>query len=445
MRTLLHKFFRGKTRWNFRKADLTEKTEELRNPARGWYVIYSFAVEERPDLRALSWCVTSKDTIALVLMDIGAYRERALDNKALENMRNILRFFAENQFDVILRIVYDRQGKAPEREPFFFEQVRVHLRQLVPIVKEFEQTIFVFQGMLIGNWGEMHTSRFLAPAKLKEMWSFLQKEAGDKVYFAVRKPAQWRLLHPDSCGRRQSVYDRMGLFDDAIFGSENHLGTFGTANREAAGWEGAWRRTDELDFEEQLCRCVPNGGEAICGEQYLQEGTAQGTVDTLRRMHVTYLNRAYDEKILSLWKQWSWEEAGVWQNVSVYDYIGGHLGYRFWVKDVAVALGEAAEKKAVIGITIENVGFGNLYHESEVFLEWVDTAGVQHLQKLECDIRTWNSGSTQTIFGEVELTECRLYLSARRKQDGRRIYFANHTDGNGRVLLGQIKDVRIRG
>ena len=64
------------------------------------------------------------------------------------------------------------------------------------IVKEFVNHIFVFQGMLIGNWGEMHTSRFLAPTKLKELWKILQEELKQEVFYAVRKPSQWRLLHP---------------------------------------------------------------------------------------------------------------------------------------------------------------------------------------------------------------------------------------------------------
>lgn len=438
MKTRLHKLFFGKTKWNFQKAELTEATEDLMNPARGWYQIYPFQAEEKPDLRSLSWCSANKDTLALVIIDIGAYRDGAIEEKALKNIRDILNFFSENQYDIILRIVYDHQGNALEREPFFFEQVREHLKQLTPLVKEFEKTIFVFQGMLIGNWGEMHTSRFLAPAKLKEMWNFLKQEAGEEIYFAVRKPVQWRILHPEGCGKIQLPYDNMGLFDDAIFGSENHLGTFGVEAKESAGWEGLWKREDELNFEEQLCLHVPNGGEAICGERYPLEGRAKDTVDTLKKMHITYLNRTYDEKILKLWKEWNWEEAGVWQNCKVYDYIGRHLGYRFWIKNVTIAPTEETGKLLLVSISVENVGFGNLYQEAELLLEWVDTVGEQYSQKIDYDMRALDSGMTQEISSEIEPTACRLYLSAKRKQDGRRIYFANKTGHGGRVPLGQI-------
>ncbi len=440
MRTLLHKLLRNKTKWCFQKADLTETTEELKNPARGWYEIYSFQVEEKPDFQSLAWCVNSGDTIALVLLDIGAYREKNLDNKALDNIRDIFRFFGDNGFDIVLRVVYDRQGKALEKEPFFFEQVKTHLQQMMAVVKAFEPKIFVFQGMLIGSWGEMHTSRFLASTKLKELWHIMKEEAGDMVYFAVRKPAQWRLLHPESCGRIQPEFDQMGLFDDAVFGSETHLGTFGEKTRETAGWDNPWSREDELKFEEILCKRVPNGGEAICGELYPETGTVTGTVATLREMHITYLNRAYDENILRLWKQWNWEENDVWQNNSVYDYIGKHLGYRFVVRDVEVTPVKEYSKNVVVTIRVENVGFANFYQEAEVLLEWKDVNGRLRAKNVESDIRAWESGTIQTISCEIERVNCKLYLSAKRKTDGRRICFANKTGRGGWVLLGRIMD-----
>ena len=121
MRTLFHKLVKGKEKWSFQRADLTEGTQELKNPSRGWYQIYAFEAEKEPDFSSISWCGTDEDTLALVIIDIGAYREKVLDEKAMKNSREILRFFTGNGYDLILRIVYDHQGNALEREPFFFE------------------------------------------------------------------------------------------------------------------------------------------------------------------------------------------------------------------------------------------------------------------------------------------------------------------------------------
>ncbi len=445
MSNLLHKFMGKDKRWNFQKGDLSEKTEMVQNPARGWYQIYTFLAQDKPVLEHIVSREDAEDTLALVIINIGAYRdsEAGIDQGALDNIRLILSTFTKKQYDVVLRITYDHEGKALEREPFFFTKVQEHLRQLTPIVKEFAENIFVFQGMLVGNWGEMHTSRFLDSEKLKVLWDILREDVGENVFYAVRKPAQWRMLHTDNCGKKQFVYDTMGLFDDAIFGSESHLGTFGTDAPDNTSWENLWAREDELQFEQQLCAHVPNGGEAILGEQYVAGMDCVSTVDVLQKMHITYLNKYYDERILKLWKAWKWNEAGAWQGKSLYDYIGSHLGYRFWVKDVNVALTSRKERLFRVNITIENVGFANLYEEAELFFEWGCGMNERYLKKLDCDMREWNSGTVQTISFKVPASDCEFYLFARRKKDGRKIYFANKTTNTYRVHLGSITDVHL--
>lgn len=442
MKNPLHKLLGKNKRWNFQKGDLTELARDLNNPARGWYRIYTYLADQNPDFSHVVWGENCPDTLALIIINIGAYKEREIDQAAMDNIRAILGFFAQKQYDIVLRITYDHEGKALEREPFFFTKVQEHLRQLTPLIKEFSDTIFVFQGMLVGNWGEMHTSRFLDQAKLKDLWGILQ-EAGDEVFYAVRRPAQWRILHPDSCGKAQLSYDKMGLFDDAILGSESHLGTFGTKGKECASWEDLWARQDELEFEDKLCVRVPNGGEAICGEAYAQKEEMGNTVSVLKKMHITYLNKYYDENILNLWKEWKWTEAGVWQGKSLYEYIGSHLGYRFWIKDTSVTLTSKRERMFQVSITLENVGFANLYEEAELFLEWCYGNGERYLKKLDSDLRDINSGAEKVVFFKVPASECELYLFARRKRDGRQICFANQTVGNGRVLLGNICDVKL--
>ncbi len=432
MRTLFHKFFAEKEKWIFDKADLTESKKPLENPNRGWYQIYTFFADKTPDFQPMLWCDLEGDTSAMVIINIGAYKEMQLDEKALENMRVILRFFARKQYGIILRITYDHEGKALEREPFFFSTVKEHLVQLIPVINEFADHVFVYQGMLIGNWGEMHTSRFLHPLKLKELWSVLKTGLDKRIFTAVRRPSCWRMLHPDN------EKDQMGLFDDAIFGSENHLGTFGNAARDSVSWDSLWCKEDEFSFEEELCQLVPNGGEAICGEQYLSGENPRSTVDTLRKMHITYLNKEYDKKLLGIWKEWKWEDSGVWSDGSLYDYIESHLGYRFIVKDVVISAYEHKTNEVKLEISIENVGFANFYEEAEVVLEWVDDAGNSQSQILCCDVRTWHVETVQRLFQWIPAGKHTLYLYAKRKKDAKIIWFANEAEPNGRVCLGKI-------
>ena len=441
MRIALHKLFTKGKKWSFQKAEFEENTIELQNPARGWFKIFPFMVEEEPDFTKLSWCDEDTNALALVIINIGEYRDETMPETALQNIRIILDFFAEKNYDVILRVTYDHLGYALEREPFFFSQVKEHLSQLVPILRDYKDTIFVYQGMLIGNWGEMHTSKFVSAPKLKELWQILQGGVGDYLFFAVRKPSFWRLLHPQSCDSPELICDKMGLFDDAIFGSSTHLGTFGSTPRENSGWEALWSRTSELNFENELCLKVPNGGEALAGECFLKESCIPQILDTLGKMHVTYLNEAYDKVILDSWKRWNCAQGSIWQNKSLYEYIGAHLGYRFVVRDVSFTISEEHRNKMNLIISIENVGFANFYQEAEVYLHWIDVDNKMYHKILNTDIRDWNSGTNTCVETDINVGDFFVYLSAVRKKDNSIIYFANPCDRSGRVYLGQICEI----
>lgn len=436
MNNLLQKLFEPK--WSFEKAVFAETTKTLPNPARGWYHIYPFLVEEEPDLETVFWGLKPEETLALVIINIGAYREKPLDEQAMNHIRSILGFFKEHSYDMILRIAYDHEGNALEREPFFFKLVVEHLEQLLPVLMEFSEHIFVFQGLLIGNWGEMHTSRFLAPEKIKALWNVLQKASLPETYLAVRRPSVWRMLHPEQCKAEEMEPDiTTGLFDDAIFGSENHLGTFGTQERKLCGWEEPWSRNDELEFEHKVCQKVPNGGEVLYGEAYGEQFSPQQTVDVLEKMHITYLNQAYDERMLELWKQRKWETAGVWKNHSLYEYIETHLGYRFLVTEVFVSRNKK-NGTAILEIEVENTGFAALYQEAELILNIEKADGTREKIDIGFDLRALTGGTRQRIRVDVLPEEGRFYLEAKRKKDGRTLFFANEAEKTGNVFLGRI-------
>lgn len=429
MKKLLNKLFSANLKWKFYPAEIKDSADVLQNPARGWYTIFPFFLEEEPDFEELYWCLKKEETLALVILDIGAYREQILDAMVLTRIRRILEFFERHSYDVILRIVYDHEGNAVEREPFFFKVVVEHLEQLIPVVKEFSRTVFIWQGMLIGSWGEMHTSRFLFPSKMKQLWGMMKTGVGDEVFLAVRRPVMWRILHPEACTKEHLPSDSTGLFDDAIFGSDSHMGTFGNETKDVAGWDKLWRREEELEFEQELCKQVPNGGEVVCGKDYAELFTPASTLEVLQKMHITYLNRAYDEKILQVWKQWEW------QGEPFFDYVGRHLGYRFCVRKVDVIQAKK-EDKIQVTVTIENIGFANYYQAADVLLLQTDAYGNQELCKFNTDIRTWDSGTTREITCSIDRAEGELYIKILRKSDSRIIYFANQAEEDGSIFLG---------
>lgn len=425
--------FEKKPVWKFIEEKPMESTEYLGNPGCGWYHIHAFPLEEGPDMDELYWCLCKEETLALVMLDIGAYRERPLPESAIGRMEEILNFFGEQGKELIVRAVYDREGKGMEREPDSIQTVEKHMRQIGAVLSGFADQIVVVQGLLVGNWGEMHGSKFLSREKLQRLF-FTYRSALGNLCMAVRTPVQWRMICAEGTNTAQIG---LGLFDDGMFGSSSNLGTYGTMPKELAGWETEWCREDELDFVGYLGEQMPYGGEAVgadvCGEftQALEE---------LKRTHVSYLNSVYDEQLLGRWRQAEWKEAGIWNGCSGYDYIGRHLGYRFVIRDISMKCGGRYRKTPCIEVQVENIGFAPLYEEVELTAVWA-TGEREKEERLPVDMRMLLPGGQTRITipmpENAGKEESRLYLMLRRKRDGHILQFANETQGE-RVYLGLL-------
>lgn len=404
--------FRREPEWCLKQSSLVENTARLPNPAIGWYRIYHFPLEVPAETQQSQWVLEDGEQLALLLVNIGAFQRRELEDEALCNLRRGLSFFRQAGKELIVRGVYDSVGRGVESEPAQFERVRQHLRQLAGVIGEFQDTVFVYQGMLLGSWGEMHSSRFLSSPRMKTLLEILEKEIGPNPFLAVRRPMFYRMLRK----RGQGEEARLGLYDDAIFGSDTDMGTFGWESADAVSWNGPWLPEQELAFEQQLCRRVPQGGEALL-DPYGPPNLTDA-VSTLHKMHITYLNSQYDPALLEIWKKQRWCSRDVWNGATGYDYIGAHLGYRFCVRQAAI------RKEAdglQIAVSLENVGFAPLYQPCELRLLQITEAGEQHRIPLEGELRGLTAGERLAAVGVLREEKSRLYLGLYRKSDGRKI------------------------
>lgn len=447
-------------KWEWVPEELRESTGELRNPARGWYEIYTFRAEDGIHPQELRWSLREGETLALVLIDLRAYRDRALENKALENIRSILSFFMQYQKDVILRPVYDTEGKGREREPEEFETVLLHVRQIGAVLQQMDHSVCIFQGLLIGSWGEMHDSRYLTPEHLRKLYDTLRPYLGGEIYLAVRTPAMWRILTDEERFHRGDP-GKTAVFDDGILGSMTHLGTFGMMTREAAGWEQAWTRKEELEFLERVTGDAPCGGEVVSGADG-SLASAEFVLSELKMMHLTYLNCAHDRKVLDGWEQICLKVDGAWKERSLYDYVGSHLGYRLVVRSAAMK--RCLSGKWELELEIENTGFAAPFQELELFLVWEAEGGTLEAP-VEFDVRQCVPGEREKIvqrFGagcdnrmkgkytaktgsqiagmilQTGAWKGQIFLELRRKKDGQPVQFANEKSAD-RLLIGSLR------
>ena len=87
-----------------------------------------------------------------------------------------------------------------------FELVLEHLGQLGALLKENPYSVFIFQGFLVGSWGELHDSAYLSEDCLKKMWERLRPGLGETIYGAVRTPASGACWFRRKSFRRETFH-----------------------------------------------------------------------------------------------------------------------------------------------------------------------------------------------------------------------------------------------
>ena len=129
------------------------------------------------------------------------------------------------------------------------------MRQIFPVLNEFSDHIFVLQGIFLGSWGEMHSSRYLTKENIQKLEIQIKENISPKIIRSVRKPVHWRML----CTEEKEVFsEKIGLYNDGMFGSETDLGTFAAPGEEREyAWEEAWPPEREKVTHCPVCSICP--------------------------------------------------------------------------------------------------------------------------------------------------------------------------------------------
>ncbi len=393
----------------------TEKAEALNNPYCGLYEIYRFyadserlqpggiIVEEAP--------VNTAHQLCLVEINLLAFNEMPLSEYAISNIERIFRYFILRKKQMIVRFVYDWEGKGILNEPKDISIILNHMKQLSPLLKEHSNSIYILQGLFIGSWGEMHSSRYLSERNMTRLAKHLYECAGDNTQIALRCPSFWRMIFQTykpldtETGYRDIQRARFSLFNDGMMASEVDFGTYGDISAmDSKTYSDKWVRADELKFQSELCNYVSNGGEVINECAY---NDAAPAISTLRDMRVSYLHSEYDEQVLNKWKT---SKAGsvnaLWKDKTAYEYIIAHLGYRFTIEEVSLSLTSDKNGNLELSVRITNMGFAPCYHKFQVkFL--IRTASLLEVYEyaVDTDTRRWLPGEKIELAAVIPTTE----------------------------------------
>lgn len=397
---------------DYTPEDSNESTEALSNPYTGFYTMTGITLSDT-DIPSIPDTLKSADTSTqLVMLEINllSYRDRDISDAALSNLDTYLSEWKASGHQLILRFLYDWNGQNLSSEPDSIEQIMTHMKQVAPVINRYKDCVYLLQGIFVGNCGEMTQSRYLDQNSMTTLMNTLDSNIDPSIFLSVRTPRHRRMIldsaqiPSESSAFNGTLSSRLGLFNDGMLGSANDTGTYGDGSHTPSEILEAWSREDELNYQKKLCRYVPNGGEVILDNPF---NDLEHALSDLKTMHVSYLNKDYDTSVLNKWKQTGYTgNDTLYNSVSGYDYIAGHLGYRYVLTGSQMSPSPLLDRNARFSLTLKNTGFSNAYRPFDVTLSVVNTDG-KLLDRIpvKTDTRLWNLGKQTHVTSAIPVRD----------------------------------------
>lgn len=435
----------------FTAEKFSESNEVLENPYQGYYHIIGYVLNDT-DKAITSHADTYSDSLVLLEINLKNYKNTDISEHALSQLEQIFKDWSNTDTQILLRFLYDLDGIAKATEPDSLSTILTHIDQVSEIVNRHSDSIYLMQGIFIGNWGEMHGSEFMDDTSVHTLINHLNESIDSSIYLSVRTPAHWRMITNlydvpkkfPAFQANENLMARLGLYNDGMLGSASDLGTYGDTNRKDAtspSYKGT--REDELKFQNTLCQYVPNGGEVVSDNAYNDLPSA---VEALTTMHVSYLNADYDNTVLDKWKNTTWNQNDAFCGCDGYTYIQAHLGYRYLVTKCTVKTSGFLNPQLNLSIELQNTGFGNALKEFQATLKFKDIETKEiTCVPIDYDLRKLKSTQKKTLSVSLPRKSLKsgsyqVFLSITDAQSEKQISLANTQDMQEEgLLLGRME------
>ena len=182
-------------RANYMPEPCTESADELSNPYIGFYHMYGYVLgsDSLSNLPAASDSdAKNRQGIVMLEVNLQNFSNEDLSDSALSQLDTILSAWQRHGSQVILRFLYDWDGKAMETEPQSLEQILRHMDQTAEVVNRYTDCVFLMQGIFVGNCGEMNNSHYMSDEDCTTLMHHLAEVTDPSVFLSVRTPVQRR-------------------------------------------------------------------------------------------------------------------------------------------------------------------------------------------------------------------------------------------------------------
>lgn len=435
----------------FTAEEFSESNKVLENPYQGFYHILGYTLNDS-DESIDSHAGTYSGPLVLLEINLKNYKNTDISEHALSQLEQIFKDWSNTDTQILLRFLYDWDGVAKATEPDSLSTILTHIDQVSEVVNRYSNSIYLMQGIFIGNWGEMHGSEFMDDTSVHTLINHLNESIDSSIYLSVRTPAHWRMITNlydvpkkfPAFQTKGNLMARLGLYNDGMLGSVSDLGTYGdTERKDAASPSYKGTREYELKFQNTLCQYVPNGGEVVSDNSYNDLPSA---VESLNTMHVSYLNADYDNTVLDKWRNTTWNQKDAFYGCDGYTYIQAHLGYRYLVTKCTVKTSGFLNSQFNLSVGLQNTGFGNTLKKFQVTLKFKDTETKEITSiPIDYDLRKLKSTQKKTLSlslpqKSLKSGSYQVFLSITDAQSGKQISLANTQDMQEEgLLLGKME------
>lgn len=384
-----------------------ESNSIMQNPFRGFYKINGYMLSDKTNKKELTKqikqnCKANSYPLVLLEINLKNYANTDISSSAQQQLDTILTQYTSAKKQIILRFLYDWDGKALQSEPSDFFRIKNHIQQLSSTINKYKNCIYIIQGAFIGNVGEMNNSNYNDIDQIQQLIETLAESTDPQIYLAVRTPAQLRgilrtrtpLSSQDS--ESGNLASRLGLYNDGMLGNVYDMGTYDdTPITSGSDMDEPGTREEELLYQYKLCQYVPNGGEVAIDNEY---NDLENAVTDLAQMHVSYLNSEHEEDVLNKWKKSTYTGDDVFSGCTGYDYVEAHLGYRYFIQESHLDFHSIVGDDATLYLTIANSGFSSAYkkYDTTLLITNQDTGKTKRLETTIDNRRI--SGNDQVTF-----------------------------------------------
>ena len=175
--------------------EYSESTDELSNPYCGWYSMYGYFLtdgsSDQFDNTTSKYLSNSTNTRMILLeINLKNFNNSPLTANALAQLDHTLNLWENEGHNLIVRFLYDWDGKAMETEPSEFETIKTHMSQVAAIINSHVSSVYIMQGIFVGDFAEMHSSHYMDEEHMTELANYLDSIIDKRIYLSVRTPQQ---------------------------------------------------------------------------------------------------------------------------------------------------------------------------------------------------------------------------------------------------------------